>query len=260
MERKVFRTSLEKVTGTCAFVYFALTLTGTSHADDVDCPPELGAVTIDGNVLVAAACTMDGTSVTGNIQLYAGGSLVARNVDVEGNIQAEDADYVDVMESEVDGSVQLDGLVGDASNVTSSTINGNIQLDDNRSRLEILDNTVGADVQAFTNTGGVVIADNIIDGNLQCKDNDPVPVGSNNEVSGNMEDQCAALQPESEDGGSGGTGDGAGGGPVDSGDDDGAAVDSGGGNFDPFTLAALLSFSLAAAAFRRAAGRRPARP
>ncbi|HLU06650.1 MAG TPA: hypothetical protein VKZ91_08850, partial [Woeseiaceae bacterium] len=108
MEREFFRTSIVKATASGAFAFIALTLAGISHADDVDCPPELGAVTIDGNVLVAAACAMDGTSVTGNIELYAGGSLVARNVDVEGNIQAEDADYVDVMESEVDGSIQLD--------------------------------------------------------------------------------------------------------------------------------------------------------
>lgn len=257
MKRKHSSASFVKATAKGASAVLAalagVALAGVSHADDVDCPPELGAVTIDGNVLVAAACAMDGTSVTGNIHLYAGGSLVARNVDVEGNIQAEDADYVDVMESEVDGSIQLDGLVGDASNVTSSTVNGNIQLDDNRSRLEVLDNTVDGDVQAFTNSGGVVIADNIIDGNLQCKENDPAPVGSNNQVSGNMEDQCAALQPESEDGGSDGTGDGTGGGPVDSGDDGGAAGNSGGGSLDPFILAALLSLSLTAGAFRRAA-------
>src|SRR5690606_27637238 len=115
MEPPEFSASIVKVTSRAAFallaILAALTLAGVAHADDVDCPPELGAVTIDGNVLIAAACTMDGTTVTGNILLYAGGSLVARGVDVEGNIQADDADYVDVMESEVDGSIQLDGLV-----------------------------------------------------------------------------------------------------------------------------------------------------
>ena len=250
MERKNFRTGFVRATGIGAFAFIALTLAGISYADDVDCPPDLGAVTIDGNVLVAAACNMDGTSVTGNIQLYAGGSLVARNVDVEGNIQAEDADYVDIMESEVDGSIQLDGLVGDASNVTSSTVNGNIQLDDNRSRLEILDNAVGGDVQGFANSGGLVIADNVIEGNLQCKENDPAPAGSNNQVSGNMEDQCAALQPESEgDGGDDTGGDGgAGDGPA----VDGGGADSGGGSPNPLILALLLCVSLAARVFRRA--------
>lgn len=253
-----FPTGIVKATGRVGFALLAgLALTGVAHADDIDCPPELGAVTVDGNVLVAAACTMEGTTVTGNILLYAGGSLVARDVDVEGNIQADDADYVDIMESEIDGSVQLDGLVGDASNVISSRINGNIQLDNNRSRLEILDNTVGADVQAFTNSGGVVIADNVIDGNLQCKENNPAPVGSNNQVSGNMEDQCAALQPENN---SGGTGDGAGGGPVGSGDDAGATGGSGGGSFSPLALGVFLSLSLAITAFRRAARRQPAQP
>lgn len=167
-----------------------------AHADDVNCPPNLGAVTIDGNVLVAAACRLDGTTVKGNVLLYSGGSLVARNVNVIGNIQAERANFVDVDQSRVNGDVQLDELVGDLSRVQRTAVGGSIQLVANRSRLEVLDNEVGADVQTFSNTGGVVIADNSIDGNLQCKSNVPAPAGGNNVVQGNKEDQCADLRPE----------------------------------------------------------------
>jgi uncharacterized membrane protein YgcG len=234
----------------------AFTMSGVSHADDVDCPPALGAVTVDGNVLIAAACTMEGTTVTGNILLYAGGSLVARGLNVEGNIQADDADYVDIMESEIDGSIQLDGLVGDASNITSNRINGNIQLDDNRSRLEVLDNTVGADLQAFANSGGVVIADNTVDGNLQCKENDPAPVGSNNRVSGNTEDQCANLQPAGGDnsgaGSGSGSGDGGSAGSGGSGNEVANGGSGGGGSFSPLSLGVLLSLFIASSALRPA--------
>ena len=246
---------------------------GVSHGDDVDCPPDLGAVTVDGNVLIAAPCTMEGTTVTGNIELFAGGSLIARDLDVEGNIQADDADFVQVETSIVDGSIQLEDLVGDASNVISSTINGNIQLDDNRSRLEILDNRVDGDIQAFENSGGLVIADNVVDGNLQCKDNEPAPVGSNNRVSGNMEDQCADLQPEGDGEGDGDTGgdddtggdgtggddtggDGTGGGGTGgSGDDGGFTGGSGGGSLSLLTLAMWVT-----ATFARLARRRRRRP
>lgn len=79
--------------------------TPTALADDVNCPPDLGAVTIDGNVLVAAPCRLDGTTVKGNAHLYAGGSLIARNADIDGNIQAENADYIDVVDSFVNGSI-----------------------------------------------------------------------------------------------------------------------------------------------------------
>jgi cytoskeletal protein CcmA (bactofilin family) len=167
-------------------------------ADDVNCPPNLGNVTVDGNVLVAAPCRLDGTTVKGNVQLYAGGSLITRgNVRIEGSIQAENSDFIDVADTFVNGNIQLDNLVGDRSIVERSTVGGSIQLNSNRSRLEVLNNTVDSDVQAFANRGGVVIADNVIDGNLQCKENNPAPAGGNNRVQGNREDQCANLVPES---------------------------------------------------------------
>jgi hypothetical protein len=166
------------------------------RADDVHCPLHLGNVTIDGNVLIAAPCELDGTIVKGNVHLYSGGSLVATGVRVNGNIQAERADFVDVTTSTIGGSVQLDELVGDLSVIEGSEIGGSVQLKANRSRLEVLDSEVGADVQAFDNTGGVLILGNVIDGNLQCKSNSPAPVGGSNRVGGNKEDQCANLQPE----------------------------------------------------------------
>ena len=172
-------------------------LATAAHADDVHCPPFIGNVTIDGNVLVAAPCRLEGTTVKGNIHLYAGGSLIARDgTRVEGSIQAKNSDFIDVAETQVDGNIQLDNLVGDRSLIESSTIGGSIQLTGNRSRLQVLGNTVNADVQAFDNTGGVLIADNVVDGNLQCKSNTPLPVGGNNRVQGNKEDQCANLMPE----------------------------------------------------------------
>lgn len=195
----ITRNMLKSVAGVIAPL--AVLAAGPASADDVHCPPDLGAVTVDGNVLIAAPCRLDGTIVKGNVHIYAGGSLVARGADIDGNIQAETADFVDVADSRVGGSVQLDDLVGDRSVVTASTVDGSIQLKGNRSRLEIVDNVVGADVQGFSNTGGLLIADNRIDGNLQCKENEPAPVGGNNDVSGNKEDQCADLQPEGTAGG-----------------------------------------------------------
>jgi len=125
-------------------------------------------VTIDGNVLVAAPCRLERTTVKGNVHLYAGGSLVARWARIIGSIQAENADFINVADTDVNGDIQLDDLVGDLSRVERSTVGGSIQLKDNRSRLEVLTTDVVGDVQAFSNVGGVVIADNVIDGNLQC--------------------------------------------------------------------------------------------
>jgi len=223
----------------------------SSLADDVHCPPDLGNVTVDGNVLIAAPCRMNGTIVKGNVHLYAGGSLIARGpVRIEGSVQAENADFIDLEGTSVNGSIQLDNLVGDRSIISDGTVGGSIQLKKNRSRLEVLRNEVNADVQAFENNGGVLIADNVIDGNLQCKSNQPPPAGGGNSVQGNKEDQCANLQPENGTGGTGGTGNtrgalsGAG----------SASANSGGGStglLSSLTLLSMVMLRVGAAARRR---------
>lgn len=225
-------------------------LSGAARADDVNCPPDLGNVTIDGNVLVAAPCVLEGTIVLGNVHLFAGGSLVARNVEIEGSIQGETSDFVDVADSDIDGNIQLDELVGDASIIDNNEVGGNIQLNDNRSAFDITNNRVDGDIQAFGNSGGLNIESNTVDGNLQCEDNNPAPTGGGNVVEGDMQDQCAALAPADDpgpgdDGGSGD--DGAGGddgsgeddsGSGGSGDDSGfAGSGSGGGALGPALLA-----------------------
>jgi len=224
------------VAGVIGFAPFAVL------ADDVNCPPDLGDVEIDGNVLIAAPGSMTGTVVKGNVHLYAGGSLVARNISVDGNIQAENAFEVDVADSEIGGSIQLDDLVGDVTRIADNAVDGNIQLKGNRPRLEVLGNTVNADIQAFSNTGGIDISDNVVDGNLQCKSNDPAPTGGNNTVQGNKEDQCASLEAASGAPGSssGSSGSGGAAGATAS----GASADantSGGGSLGGFELLVALA-------------------
>lgn len=213
----------------------------TASGDDVDCPPNLGAVTIDGSVRIAAACEMNGTTVKGNVFLYAGGSLIARDISVDGNIQAQNAFEIDMEASQINGSIQLDGLVGDNSRIVNNAVNGNIQLNDNRSALSVERNTINAEVQAFTNSGGVDVTDNRIDGNLQCKSNSPAPTGSGNQVQGNKEDQCAALVA-ADSAGSPGTSGSTGPSPSASSAAQGNATSnsSGGGSLGGFEALALL--------------------
>jgi hypothetical protein len=215
-------------------------------ADDIHCPPNLGEREVDGNVLIAAPCRLDGTTVKGSVLLYAGGSLAAVDATIRGNIQAENADFIDVENTEVIGSIQLDNMVGDVSNVRSSRIDGSIQLKSSRSRLEIQANAVGADVQAFSNTGGVLVENNVIDGNLQCKENSPAPVGGNNRVSGNKEDQCESLVPEG--------GAPAGASAVGTSASDATDGAGGAGALGPAALFLFLSYRIASQMRRRAPG------
>ena len=81
------------------FVTLVLAAGHSALADDVDCMGRIGAETIDGNVLVATSCSLEGTTVDGNVELFAGGSLNARNADIDGNVEGDNAFEVDIRNS-----------------------------------------------------------------------------------------------------------------------------------------------------------------
>lgn len=206
-------------------------------ADDIDCTSTVSNQVIDGNVNVTASCTLNDVDVKGNVRLFGGAILVTRNNTViDGNVQTENDEpfSVDIDQTTVKGSIQLTRLVGDGSIIQRSTIDGNIQLEDNASRIDVQNNNVGADVQAFQNKALIVITRNNIDGNLQCRENDPPPAGGENVVLGNSEDQCVNLQPPADNGGSNGGNTAP---PIDLGGDDGGA-----GSLGPLSGLLLASF------------------
>jgi hypothetical protein len=179
----------------CALVALALHANAV-RAQNVSCPLNIGNVRIQADVQIAAPCTLTGTEVRGNVILFAGGSLTARDVRIRGNLEGSWADFVDMDLSRVDGDIRLEELVGDVSNVERTEVHGSILLARNRSRLEILNNEVREGVQAFSNTGGVLIAGNTIERDLECANNTPGPVGVGNRVEGDTEGQCEDLQAE----------------------------------------------------------------
>lgn len=166
----------------------AATLLGASfavaapaHADDRMCRGTIGAVTVDGNVIVpsGATCTLAGTRVKGNVEVKSNATLTARGVHVIGNIQAENHNRLSV----------LPRTVGDRT--VRSYVDGSIQAKQGGGGV-LRSNTVNGDIQLFSNTKNVrfQVYSNRIDGNLQCKSNVPAPVGGGNIVGGNKEDQC----------------------------------------------------------------------
>ena len=177
-----------------ALVIAAMTVPATSaHADERVCRGSIGAVTLD-NVRVPdnATCTLNGTEIEGTLKVESNAKLVAVNVDVDGNVQAENARRVVIRgDSTVGGSVQL--KQGDSARVVRTSINGDLQYESNDSSLAALSNNVGGNIQVVQNTGGVEIRKNRVDGNLQCKQNVPAPVGGGNIVEGSKEGQCSNL-------------------------------------------------------------------
>jgi hypothetical protein len=171
----------------------AAVVVSPAAAEERTCRGTLGAVTVDNlRVPQEATCRLNGTKVKGTIKVERKATLVARDVRVIGNVQAENARKVVVKGgSRVGGSVQV--TQGRAASVLSSRITGDIQYDANTRYLKANGNNVGGSIQAVGNSGGVEIFRNVVDGNLQCKENDPPPTGGSNRVGGNKEDQCASF-------------------------------------------------------------------
>ena len=184
------------------FAIASMLLSSPVFGGDINCQSEFGNVKLKGKVVIAAPCTLRGTKVDGDIKIFAGGSLIAVGAVIDGNIKADTADFIDLQNTEVDGNVDMKEMVGDISSIRDSTIDGNLKLDKNRSRLKLLRNYIDNNLHVSKNSGGVIITDNVIDGDLHCDKNNPKPVGGNNMVSGKKKDQCSALQVVSDAGGS----------------------------------------------------------
>jgi hypothetical protein len=165
------------------------------ESDDVDpenCNGQIGAVVVERvSVPDDASCTLDGTTVEGNVEVGRGGTLEARSVAVDGNLQAQGALAVNIADAEIDGNLQLSD--GGSSTVIGTRIDGNLQLENHDGALELTDNTINGNLQATDNTGGLTIDGNTTDGNLDCSGNDPAPTGGGNRVEGNMEGQCSGF-------------------------------------------------------------------
>ena len=162
----------------------------TYLGDDYQCTGSLGKVTADNlEVPMNATCTLNGTKVEGNIKVYQGATLIAYDVSVNGNLQAEYADKVEVSQgSYIGGNIQFEN--GGTLSVISVFVGGNLEADYNWGSQTYTSNTIEGDIQVEYNSGGVSIRNNTIYGDLECEDNYPAPTGSGNTVYGDYEGQC----------------------------------------------------------------------
>ncbi len=199
-----------------------------AKAQNLTCTGTIGAVFADTvNVPIGAVCTLLGTQIRGDIKVAQGARLDARNVRVNGSIQAELSDRVVVRSgSRVNGSIQI--KKGNLATISRSTVLGDVQLEENSGTLTVnfssvtgelsasknsgainfLSNTnVGVDIvaeenaqkititnnrtngniQISKNSAGIVVTNNFARGNLQCVENRPFQTQSGNSVGGNLE-------------------------------------------------------------------------
>lgn len=163
-------------------------------AEETVCAGFIENTTVD-NLLVPSnsECDLSNVRVMGTIQIAINATITSRNIVVIGNVQAENARQINILEnSRIGGSVQINQ--GGGAIISDSTIDSDIQFESNSDFFQAQRNIVGGNVQIFQNNGGVEISQNKIDGNLQCKENAPAPTGGANTVRGSKEDQCSQLE------------------------------------------------------------------
>jgi len=116
-------------------------------ADEYVCRGSVGARTVDNlKVPDGASCVLDGTIVQGTIKVETNATLRATGVQVDGNVQAEDAMLVVVRgRSKVGGSVQI--VQGDAARVLRTRVIGDILYDENSRALKANYNRIGGNRQ-----------------------------------------------------------------------------------------------------------------
>src|SRR5688572_17050082 len=110
---------------------------GPGGGRSITCLGELGNTRVEGDVDVVGRCRLNGTEVRGDVTMFSGGSLTARDARIRGDLEGSRADFVDLSNSRVDGRVRLDGMVGDASVIALTDVQGNVELTANRSAFEI---------------------------------------------------------------------------------------------------------------------------
>lgn len=141
-----------------------------------ECRGHVGAVTITDEVLVpnGVTCTLEGTSVDGDIVVKPGAALYASNIKTTGGVRGDAVKKLVISNSRVGNDIQVnDCEAGGAVVIRSSDIAGNVQLQDNQGSLTVVGNTIGGNLQAKDDSGGGELADNRIAGALECQDNNP---------------------------------------------------------------------------------------
>ena len=114
------------------------------HGDDDDNK-------IQGDVEIAIPCTLTNVEIDGDVIVFSGGSLVANDVWIKGDLYTSRADFIVMERSRIEGNVRLE-LVGDKTTIEGTNIDGDILAARNRSRLEIVNDDIHGGMFAIGNT------------------------------------------------------------------------------------------------------------
>lgn len=129
------------------------------------CTGTFGATTVTGNVAAGAGCVLNGTTVTGDVNVQPGGSLDTTNATIAGSVASQDATMVFLNGGSVGGNVTVDGgapCVG----VGANSVGGSVTLENTSgdATASCFDGSF-VDVAAGSIAGGVTISGNTLSSN-----------------------------------------------------------------------------------------------
>ena len=174
------------------------------------CPPNPGAVTVEGDVIVnAGLCILRDTKVNGDVKVELGGALLIDTsaTEIDGDVKCDGCNSAGILAGTIKGDLKIKGTVGGLPGFSTSghdntagpiVIDGDVKYEENFTQLFARGASIGGDLKVLKNTnttgigGGPRVEGNTILGDLKCKENVPPPFSpTGNDVDGDKKGQCA---------------------------------------------------------------------
>ena len=186
-------------------------LGGPAWADDSECDGKAVGRHFDGNVVVKPRkqCMLEGAHVEGNVIVKPRGGLIVKDgTRIEGNVETNHAMFVSLLDSTVDGNVELKRTRGTFKHgypnyVCGNRIRGNLEMKINWAPFDVgpqvpdehcrRGNRVEGNVEISRNRtrfGHLKVFHNDIDGDFECYRNRPKPVGAWDDAAGESSHDC----------------------------------------------------------------------
>lgn len=156
--------------------------------DSPECTDTVSGRRAGGLVVTEGVTCLEDAQVSGGVTVRPGASLVASGSAINGGLDADGAETVQLLDSTVNGSTDISGTAEDVT-VAGATFNGSVELSDN-------DQTnVNERFRKYGFEYGPIMSGTTVSGPLSCSGNsaDVKDFGASNTVRGPATGQCAGL-------------------------------------------------------------------
>lgn len=145
----------------------------TPRAPDTICTGSIGAITVQGKLVVPAnaTCTLSSTRILGSIEVGINATLRATRINVAGDTLATQHRLVSITtSSHIEGHTKLSK--GGSITITSSSAFGGVEISENTARPSLTSvNIANGGLFVEKNRGGATVHSNRVNGNMEVSEN-----------------------------------------------------------------------------------------